>query len=157
MVHRAAPNVPVANMKTEAALIDETISQERTFADLCACFAVLALLIACVGLYGTMAYAVARRTREVGIRVALGAGRAKIVWMMLRQVLLLAAVGLAVGLVAAWQTVHVVASFLFGITPGDPLAIWGSAAVMLAAALLAGYLPARHAARVDPMTALRNE
>jgi macrolide transport system ATP-binding/permease protein len=157
IVHQAAPSVPIANVKTQAAQIDQTIAQQRTFADLCACFAVLALVIACVGLYGTMAYAVARRTSEIGIRVALGAERGRIVWMMLRQVLALAVVGLAIGLVTAWETAHFVASFLFGVKAEDPVAIWGSAAVLLSATLIAGYGPARRAARVDPMVALRNE
>jgi ABC-type antimicrobial peptide transport system permease subunit len=104
-----------------------------------------------------MAYAAARRTSEIGIRMALGAQRRKIVWMMLRQVLALAAIGLAIGLAAAWESAHFVASFLFGMKAEDPLAIWGSAAVLLSAALVAGYGPARRAARVDPMVALRNE
>lgn len=157
IVHEAAPLMPVARMKTQAAQIEQTISQQRTFANLCAAFAALALLIACVGLYGMMAYAVARRTSEIGIRVALGAARGAIVWMMLRQVLVLAVIGLAIGLIAAWRTAHLVGSFLYGITTWDAPAFWGSAAVLLAAAIAAGYGPARRAARVDPMVALRNE
>jgi predicted permease len=157
IVHDIAPNVPVANMKTQAAQIDQTISQERTFADLCTCFAILALVIASVGLYGSMNYAAARRTREVGIRLALGAQRGNILWMMLRQVLVLVTLGLAIGLFAAWQTRHLVASFLFGVKAEDPLTTWFSAAILLVIGVLAAYAPAWRAARGDPMTALRTE
>ena len=157
IVHQASAAVPVADVTTQAATIDETIRQERTFADLCTCFAVLALLIAGVGLYGTMAYAVARRTGEIGIRMALGAQRGKVIWMVLREVLVLASVGLALGLVTAWETAHFVASFLFGIKPNDPLSIGLSIAVLVAAAVAAGYAPAWRAARIDPMVALRHE
>ncbi len=157
VVHEAAPSAPVTNLKTQAAQIDQTISQERTFANLCTCFAILALVITCVGLYGMMAYAVARRTSEIGIRMALGAERRRIIGMMLRQAVALAAVGLAIGLVAAWQTTHIVRSFLFGVEPQDPLAIGGAAGLLLAAVIAAAWGPARRAARVDPMVALRNE
>ena len=93
IVHEVGPQVPVADMTTQSRRIDQTISQERTFAQLCACFGGLALLMACVGLYGTMAYAVARRTGEIGIRMALGATRRRVVWMILREVAVLSAFG----------------------------------------------------------------
>ena len=157
IVHDASPVVPVAGVTTQDALIESTIEQERTFAGLCTCFAILALLIACVGLYGTMAYMVARRTSEIGIRVALGAGRRRIIWMVLREVMAVAGVGLAIGLLVAWQTAHFVASFLYGIKPDDPFAMLGSAAALITAALLAGYAPAWRASRIDPMVALRHE
>ncbi|SPE27390.1 membrane hypothetical protein [Candidatus Sulfopaludibacter sp. SbA6] len=149
--------VPLAGINTEARQIDQTISQERTFANLCTCFAVLALLIACVGLYGAMAYAVARRTGEIGIRMALGAERRNIVWIVLREVLTLTAAGLVIGLAAAWASTHFIASFLFGTKPNDPLAISLSIAILAAAGLAAGYAPAWRASRIDPMTALRHE
>jgi predicted permease len=157
IVHEANAVVPVSNLSTQAATIDQTISQERTFADLCSCFAALALAIACVGLYGTMAYTVARRTSEIGIRMALGAERRRIIWMVLRDVLALAAVGLAIGLIAAWQAGHLVKSFLFGVAPNDPAALAISIVVLAASALLAGYAPAWRASRIDPMAALRHE
>jgi len=157
VVHEAAPSAPVTNLKTQAAQIDQTISQERTFASLCTCFAILAVIISCVGLYGMTAYAVARRTSEIGIRMALGAERRAIIRMMLRQAVTLAAVGLAIGLLAAWQTTHIVGSFLFGVKPQDPAAIGGAAGLLLAAAIFAAWGPARRASRVDPMVALRNE
>ena len=137
--------------------MEQTISQERTFADLGSCFAVLALLIACVGLYGAMAYAVARRTGEIGIRMALGAQRPKIIWMVLREVLALAAAGLVIGYGAARFTTHFVESFLYGMKANDPLAMAGAIGILLAAAVAAGYAPAWRASRIDPATALRNE
>jgi macrolide transport system ATP-binding/permease protein len=151
IVHQASAAVPVSEITTQRDMIDENISQERTFADLCACFALLALLIACVGLYGTMAYTVARRTSEIGVRMALGAERRGIVWMVLREVLVLAAVGLAIGLTVAWQTAHFVASSLFGMKPNDPVALALSVVVLTLAAVVAGYAPARRASRIDPM------
>jgi macrolide transport system ATP-binding/permease protein len=157
IVHQVGPEVPVANMTTQSRRMDETILQERTFAQLCACFGGLALLMACVGLYATMAYAVARRTAEIGIRMALGATRRHVVWMVLREVLALCAFGLFVGLGSAYKTTPLVKSFLFGVKPNDPLAIGASAAILVASALLAGYLPAFRASRIDPAAALRNE
>ena len=156
-VHRASASVPVSEISTQAARIDQTISQERTFAYLCACFAVLALVIACVGLYGTMAYAVARRTNEIGIRMALGAERRRIVWMVLREVFALGAVGLAIGLMVAQATSRFVGSFLFGVKPNDPRSTVASVIVLLSVAFLAGYVPAWKASRIDPMAALRHE
>jgi macrolide transport system ATP-binding/permease protein len=149
--------VPVTNLKTQAADIDQTINQEILFARLCSAFAVLALTIACVGLYATMAYAVARRTREIGLRMALGAGRPLVTWMVLREVFLLAVVGLAIAVPTAAATSRFVESFLFGMRPNDPRALALAAGLLLAAALAAGYGPARRASRVDPMVALRHE
>jgi predicted permease len=157
IVHQVGPQVPVADMTTQSRRIDQTIQQERTFAQLCACFGGLALLMACVGLYGTMAYAVARRTGEIGIRMALGATRRRVVWMILREVVTLSAFGLLIGLAAAYQTTSFLKSFLFGVKPNDPFAISASVAILIACALLAGYLPAFRASRIDPMVALRNE
>jgi macrolide transport system ATP-binding/permease protein len=157
IVRQADAHVPVANVKTQAADIDQTINQEIVFARLCTGFAVLGLVIACVGLYGTVAYNVARRTGEIGIRMALGAQRGAVVRMILRQVVVLAAVGLAIGLPSALVTSKFVGSFLFGMKSNDPRALTLAVAILLGAALLAGYLPARKAARIDPMTALRHE
>jgi predicted permease len=157
IVHEASASVSITEVTTQAQRIEQTISQERTFANLGTCFAVLALLIACVGLYGAMAYGVARRTGEIGIRMALGAQRRKIIWMVLRQVLALTAAGLAIGYGAARFTTHLVESFLYGIQPNDPLALTGAIAILLAAAVAAGYAPAWRASRIDPAVALRNE
>jgi predicted permease len=157
IVHQVGPQVPLADMTTQSRRIDQTILQERTFAQLCACFGGLALLMACVGLYGTMAYAVARRTGEIGIRMTLGATRRSVVWMVLREVAVLSAFGLLIGVGAAYQTTVFLKSFLFGVKPNDPLAMGASVAILIACALLAGYLPAFRASRIDPMMALRNE
>ena len=157
IVHEADGRVPVTNVKTLAGDIDQTINQEIVFARLCSAFAILALVIACVGLYATMSYAVARRTGEIGLRMALGARRGVVIWMVLREVCLLAAVGLALGVPAALGSSRLVASFLFGMQPNDPRALALAAATLLGAVLVAGYGPARRASRVDPMIALRHE
>src|SRR4030088_3640929 len=113
IVREADSRIPVTNVVTQAAEIDRTISREVTFSKLCTGFAVLALLIACVGIYGTMSYSVARQVGEIGIRMALGAQRGAVVWMVLRRVLLLAAVGLAISGPAAVRAAQLVKSFLF--------------------------------------------
>ena len=157
IVRAADARVPVTNVKTQAADVEQTINQEMVFAKLCTAFAILALVIACVGLYGTMAYAVARRTREIGIRMALGARRPSVIWMVLREVCVLAALGLAIGLPAAFGAARFIESFLFGMKPNDPRALAAAVAILVSAALVAGYGPARRASRVDPMIALRHE
>jgi ABC-type antimicrobial peptide transport system permease subunit len=157
VVHVAGPQVPVGEITTQALRIEGTIVQERTFASLCTCFGALALIMACVGLYGSMAYAVARRTSEIGIRMALGAVRRRIIWMVLREVLVLAALGLLIGFAGVWETTAFIKSFLFGLQPNDPLALSFSVAILIACALLAGYAPAWRASRIDPMSALRHE
>jgi predicted permease len=157
IVRGADARVPVTNIKTLAADIDQTINQEIVFARLCSAFALLALVIACVGLYGTMAYTVARRTREIGIRVALGAPRGRVMWMVLREVCVLAALGLAIGLPVARGASRFIESFLFELTPNDPRAVAIAIAILLGAAFVAAYGPARRASRVDPMVALRQD
>jgi predicted permease len=157
IVREADGRVPVTKLKTQAADIDQTINQEIVFARLCSAFAVLALTIACVGLYATMAYAVARRTGEIGLRLALGAGRGDVIWMMLRDVCVLAVVGLAIAVPMAAAASRFIESFLFGMRPNDPQTLALAAGVLLAAALAAACGPARRASRVDPMVALRHE
>jgi predicted permease len=157
IVRRADARVPLTNIKTQAADIDQTMNQEIVFARLCSAFAFLALVIACVGLYGTMAYSVARRTSEIGIRMALGARRGTVIWMVLREVCVLVTLGLAISVPTALGTSRFVESFLFGTKPNDPSALTVAAAILLSAALVAGYGPARKASQVDPMIALRHE
>ena len=157
IVHRADARVPVTGVETQVAEIDDDISQEITFAKLCSAFAVLALAIACIGLYGTLSYNIARRNGEIGIRMALGAPRAAVVGMILREVLVLALLGLMIGVSASLAGSKLVTSFLFGMKPNDPLALALAIAILLAAALLAGYMPAWKASRIDPLSALRHE
>ena len=157
IVRQADSRIPVTDIRTQDAVIDQTIGQERTFATLCTAFALLAVAIACVGLYGTMAYSVARRTNEIGLRMALGAERGRLIWMVLREVFVMAAVGLAIGLPAAFATTKFVKSFLFEMKPNDPWAIAAAAVVLVLAAVAAGYGPAWRASRIDPWNALRHE
>jgi predicted permease len=157
IVRESDSRIPVTNLVTQATEIDRTISREITFAKLCTGFAVLALLMACVGLYGTMSYSVARQTGEIGIRMALGAQRGAVVWMVLRRVLLLAAVGLAISVPAALSASRLVKSLLFGTRPNDPGTLALAGVVLLSTAVLAGYAPARRASRIDPLEALRQE
>src|SRR5439155_15745844 len=143
--------------KTQTGQIDEMLVQERMFAKLTSAFGLLALVLACVGLYGIMAYAVVRRTNEIGIRMALGAERRLILTMVMREVALLVAAGTAIGVPMAIAATRLVASALFGISPTDPATLATATVIMLAVAAGAGYLPARRASRVDPMVALRYE
>ena len=145
------------NVRTLAAQIDESLTEERLIARASSAFGLLALLLASIGLYGVMSCAVKRRTAELGIRMALGAGRGDILWMVSREVLALSALGIAGGVPVALASARLVANRLFGVEPSDPLALATAALVMTAVALLAGYLPARRASRVDPMVALRCE
>jgi ABC-type antimicrobial peptide transport system permease subunit len=157
VVHQADGLIPVTDVRTQAAEIDRAMNQELVFAQLCTAFAILALVIAGVGLYGTTAYGVARRTGEIGIRMALGAQRSVVVGMILRQVLILAILGLAIGVPTALGASRLVQSFLFGMKANDPLALTSAVGILLGAVLLAGYVPARKASRIDPITALRDE
>jgi predicted permease len=156
-VNSLDPNLPVFNVKTFADQIDESVSRERLVAMLSSFFGLFALLLASLGLYGVMAYAVARRTREIGIRMALGASAGNVLWLVLRETLLVMTVGIAIGLPAALGAAQLIAGLLFGLTPTDPLTITLATLLMIAISALAGYLPARRASRVDPMVALRYE
>jgi predicted permease len=138
-------------------LRDQALVQERLLAQLSSFFGLLALLLACVGLYGVMSYDVARRTNEIGIRMALGAQRVHVVSLVMRETMWLIVIGLIVGLVAALATTRFIASLLYGLTPNDPPTIGLAGLLLLIVAALAGYLPARRAARVDPMVALRHD
>jgi predicted permease len=157
IVREADARVPVEEVRTQSAEIGRAMGQEIAFARLCTGFAILALVIACVGLYGTVSYSVARRTGEIGIRMALGAPRGGVVRLVLREVLVLVAGGLAIGMIAALATSRFVASFLFGMKANDPLTLSLAATILLGSALLAAWAPARRASRIDPMAALRHE
>lgn len=151
------PNLPVSGIRTQREIVEHSTAVDRLFAGLCSGLAALAQLLACVGLYGLMAYNVARRTGEIGVRMALGATRRAIAWPLVREALLLAGCGLAAGLPVAAVLAQLIKSQLYGVQPVDPLTLALGATLLLAVAVLAAWLPARRAARVDPMTALRAE
>ncbi len=157
IVRVADSRIPVTNVVTQAAEIDRTINRELMFARLCTGFAVLALLTACVGLYGTMSYSVSRQISEIGIRMALGAQQGTVIWMVLRHVLLLVTVGLAISIPVALIGFRLVKSLLFQTQPNDPATLVLAGFVLFSAAILAGYAPARRAASIDPLVALRQE
>ena len=157
VVHEADARLPVSEVRSQKTEINDSLHQEIMLAELCSAFALLALTIACVGIYGTISYTVLRRTGEIGIRMALGAQRGPVLWMVLREVLILAGIGLAISLPVALVTSKLVASLLFGMKPNDPLALGLAVAILIIAALLAGGIPAKRASQVDPMTALRHE
>lgn len=136
---------------------DEALKQDKLLAQLVSFFGLLGLLLSCVGLYGIMAHAVVRRTNEIGIRMALGAERLNIIWMVLKESLLLVVVGLAIGLPASRAAAQLISNQLFGLSPSDPLSMITAVTLLTLVAALAGYLPARRAARLDPLKALRYE
>jgi ABC-type antimicrobial peptide transport system permease subunit len=133
------------------------MSQEIVFARVCTAFAILALTIACVGLYGTVAYSVARRTSEIGIRLALGAQRARVIRMILQNVMISVVVALAIGLPLTLKASSYVELFLYSMKPNDPLTITVAVLILMVAVLLAAFIPAHRASRIDPRVALRHE
>jgi putative ABC transport system permease protein len=147
----------VLTFGTMQAQVDESLIRERLLATLSGFFGALALMLSAIGLYGVMSYSVAGRRNEIGIRMALGAEQRRILRMVLGDVAVLVAVGLTAGVAAAFVATRLVASFLYEVTPRDPVTIGVSAVVLAAVASVAGYLPARRASRLDPMTALREE
>ncbi len=144
-------------MSTAQQEFDEDTSQQRFTTDILAAFSLVALLLASLGLYGVLAYAVTQRVPEIGIRMAVGARRGEIVGLIVRNAARLAAAGLVLGVGGAVLFARAMRSLLFGVTPLDPLTFLGVTAVLGTVALLASYLPARRAAGVDPVTALRSE
>jgi predicted permease len=157
VVRRIDSRIAVFEVKSEASHIDQAISSEITLARLCGAFAGLALVIACVGLYGTVAFNVSRRTNEIGIRMTLGARRARIVWMVLREVFVMTLVGLLIGIPLALAGSRYVASLLYGIEPTDPASMALAIAALVVCGLLAGLVPAGRAVRIDPLAAVRHE
>jgi predicted permease len=150
-------NLPIASMRMFSKLVDENLVQERLIASVSGLFGALAVTLACMGLYGVMAYTVARRTNEIGIRMALGARPADVLAMVLREGLLVVIIGVAAGVPIALLTTHVVQKLLFGINATDPVTIGAAAALMILVSSIAGFVPAWRAMRVDPMVALRHE
>jgi predicted permease len=149
--------LPIFGVTTLEERVRENLQQERLIAQLVSFFGALALILACIGLYGVMAHGVARRTNEIGIRMALGARGGNIAWMILRETLVLVAIGLLIGIPTALFAARFISSQLFGLQPSDPATLISAAVVLTLVALLAGFVPARRASRVDPLKALRYE
>ena len=149
--------VPLLSLRTESEIIDDALVMERLLALLSTLFGGLALLLSAIGLYGTIGYSVVRRTNEIGVRMALGAGRGTILRMVLRETLIIVAAGLLLGTPLAWFATRLLRSQLFELSPHDPVAIASAAGAILLVTVVSGFLPARRASRVDPMIALRYE
>jgi predicted permease len=156
-IARIDPDLPLTNIRTQQQQIAQTMQQERMFASLTAGFGFLALALACVGIYGIMAYTVSQRTNEIGIRLALGAMREQIRAMVIRETGWLAGVGVVIGLGATLGLIKLIASMLYGLKPWDPVTLGCSTLLLLAVAFVAGWIPAQRASRVDPIDALRSE
>jgi predicted permease len=156
-VAETLPGGFVAGIATMEQNVEMSLVRERMLALLATFFGALALILACIGLYGVMAYRVVRRTREIGIRIAVGARQQSVVWMMVRETLLLVAIGAALGTLASLAANRYVAGQLFGVTPRDPVAIGVALSVLGIVTMIAGYVPARRASRIDPVKALRAE
>jgi predicted permease len=150
-------NVPVYNLRTLARQIERSLLTERIVATLSSAFGALATLLAVIGLYGLMAYTASRRTREIGLRMALGAVSGDVVWLVMREVIALVGIGVTLGVAAAWGLGRLIGSQLYGVSPNDPMTMSAAACGLTVIALVAGYVPAFRASRVNPVTALRYE
>ena len=156
-ITRINRNLPIDDVVSLSDQIGRSLVQQRLVARLAGFFGALALVLACIGLYGVMSYGVARRTNEIGIRMALGAENRSVLWLVLREALMLVVIGLVVGVLASLAVTKTAESLLYELKPNDPLTIAGATILLALVAALAGYLPARRASRVDPMVALREE
>jgi ABC-type antimicrobial peptide transport system permease subunit len=151
------PNVPINSISTLTEQVDESVANQRLIARLSAFFGLLAAFLVCIGIYGLLSYAVARRTSEIGVRMALGARRSNVLWLILREILVLIAIGIAIGVPVALEGNHLAVKLLYGLSPADPASLLAAIAMLAAIAVLAGYLPARKASLVEPSVALRCE
>ncbi len=151
------PTLPIAEVTTQKRLIERMMWSERNFALLSVMFSSIAVLLACIGVYGVLAYAVARRTGEFGIRLALGATGGNIKWLVLRGTIVLILVATAIGIPATMAAARLIESMLYGVKPADPVTLLAASLAIAAAALIAAYIPSRRAARSDPAVALRYE
>jgi predicted permease len=156
-IHGIDHNLPISNVTTLDEQVARSYTDQRVVAQLSTFFGLLAVFLSAIGIYGLMSYVVSRRTNEIGIRMALGAARANVRWLVMRESLILVAIGIGIGVPVALLSSRLVASMLFGLHGHDPVTLLSAVFVMLLIAALAGYLPARRASRVDPMVALRYE
>jgi ABC-type antimicrobial peptide transport system permease subunit len=156
-VKQTAATLPPIEIHTMDELVSQSLTSSRMITKLSGLFGALAALLACIGIYGIMAYAVAGRTNEIGIRMALGAQGGDVMWLVLRGSLLLVAIGVAAGLPLVIGAAKLISSQLFGLTAADPVTLVAATALMISVAMLAGYIPARRASRIDPLAALRYE
>ena len=156
-IRKIDPQIPLTNVTTMEQRLARAVSQPRFRTSLITSFAALALILACVGIYGVISYSVTQRTHEIGIRMALGARQSDVLRLVIRQALILAVAGVSLGLIGSLAVTRLMSSLLFGVTARDPLTFLSSAALLTATALIASYLPARQAAKVDPLVALRGE
>jgi ABC-type antimicrobial peptide transport system permease subunit len=156
-IHDIDHNLPISNVTTLDEQVARSYTDQRVVAQLSTFFGLLAVFLSAIGIYGLMSYVVSRRTNEIGIRMALGAARANVRWLVMRESLILVAVGIGIGVPVALLSSRLVASMLFGLHGNDTFTLLAAIFVMLLIAALAGYLPARRASRVDPMVALRYE
>ena len=157
VVRKAGREIPVLNMRTQTETIERQLFQERLVARLASLFGLVALLLAAIGLYGLLAHEVTRSTREIGIRLALGAVTGQVLGRVVRQGFVLAAVGLAIGAAGSLAVTRLLGSVLFEVKPGDPVTLIGVSLLLMLVAMAACYIPARRASRVDPLVALRHE
>jgi predicted permease len=152
-----APNITLLNVQTLGDRIDQSLDGQRSQTRLLAFFGLLALLLSSIGIYGVMAYSVSQRTREIGVRMALGARSQNVLSLVVRQGIALVMVGVALGLIAAFAVTRLIGSLLFGVAAADPATFVVASVLLVGVAALAGYLPARRATKVDPLIALRND
>jgi predicted permease len=156
-VTEVASSLPVTRVATLNEQISDSVNLDRLVAYLTSAFGILSLVLACIGLYGVMSYTVARRTSELGIRMALGAQRAQVLWMILRESLVLVGLGLVLGLPVVFAAARFLKGMLFGLTPNDSATVAAATLLLAAIAAVAGYLPALRASRIEPLVALRYE
>jgi ABC-type lipoprotein release transport system permease subunit len=156
-VRELDPNVPVSSLKTFEHQISDSLVSERLIATLATVFSLIATGLVLIGIYGVMSFMVTRRSREIGIRMALGAVSGNVVWIVMREALTLIVTGLVIGLPAAWALTRLVRAQLYGIEPGDPASIAVGAALLASVTVIAGFIPARRAAAFDPWRILRHD